>query len=381
MLTAFVKWALWPFTAVMVMLGVSAAAADSEPIIMGPEGLDWHYGDDYFIGQGYWAQSLTAVNGRYSRGIRLFNGSSNPISFDQKAITVSGVDAPEFSIGSDTCSGVQVAPNERCTFVLTFAPTSAGKKLASVDIASSFHSSPDHVSISATAAASQLQATLISRDPEAPVTIPGVNYLFVRIQSTGLAPLFIHEMSVAGEHAADYMIGEEFPPGSNYCLGQWPRSFGGVPYCDVRIRFEPLGPGDRSATLSVSSSATDSPALIPLPTQARENVLDVSARVTGLVAKWDGVPTASGYAAEATVRPPATQSSAQATKKQKTKKQKTKKQKTKKQTVTVAGTKARLKMRIVPKSRYRVCVNALGPNMRSVPVCTSGVVKVKRRGK
>jgi hypothetical protein len=49
--------------------------------------------------------------------------------------------------------------------------------------------------------------------------------------------------------------------------------------------------------------------------------------------------------------------------------------------VTVAGTKARLKMRIVPKSRYRVCVNALGPNMRSVPVCTSGVVKVKRRGK
>ncbi len=51
------------------------------------------------------------------------------------ALTLGGPDADQFRISGNRCSGVPLKPHARCTYDVTFAPTSSGRKTAVVTVA------------------------------------------------------------------------------------------------------------------------------------------------------------------------------------------------------------------------------------------------------
>ncbi len=68
-------------------------------------------------------------------------------------VALSGDDADQFSIESQSCTAASVAPQDDCTVDLTFSPTSTGEKDATLGIASDAPGSPHDVALSGTGVA------------------------------------------------------------------------------------------------------------------------------------------------------------------------------------------------------------------------------------
>ncbi len=64
------------------------------------------------------------------------------------ALLLNGPDSGDFSVSSDACTGVQVAPGSTCTVDVEFVPGSLGSKSASLEIDTNAPSSPDLVALS-----------------------------------------------------------------------------------------------------------------------------------------------------------------------------------------------------------------------------------------
>ncbi len=107
-----------------------------DPISSTPSLLSWNFGS---VATGYWvAQPFTMTE---TSGGLLTIG----------AITLSGANANQFRITSDTCSGATLSMSS-CTYVVAFIPTSAGAKTASISATSS--ASPLSGALSGTGTAS-----------------------------------------------------------------------------------------------------------------------------------------------------------------------------------------------------------------------------------
>ncbi len=316
----------------------------------------------------------TAVNGESTRDGSIRNQSSQPVTLPTNVLTLSGPDATQFQIRNDTCSGIELPPGGYCDFTFVFKPTSAGTKAVTLVVAAAGGATEAAKVITSVAVASGINAAL-TYDPGL-VTIPGTAVFSLQIQSTGQAPLDVKTIEVTGTYASDYLVDDAMPPHGIHCLGKLPQLPGGATSCLQNIFFTPQGPGDRPAVVEITSSATDTPVQVPITGQGRENEIVVTADTSGITASWQTVSGADGYVAEATVTPPAAASSVQAAKKQPKSK---KRPKAKKRSIKVTANKATLAMKIAPKSKYRVCMNAFAPNMRTVLVCKSGKVKAKRK--
>lgn len=312
----------------------------------------------------------TAVNGEATRDGSIRNQSSQPVTLPTNVLTLSGPDATQFQIRNDTCSGIELPPGGYCDFAFVFTPTSAGTKEVTLVVAAAGGAPEATKVITSVAVASGITAALTYQPGV--VTIPGTDIFHLQIQSTGQAPLDVKSITVTGAYASDYMVDDAIPPRGIHCLGKWPSSPGGATSCDQMVFFTPQGPGERPAVIEIASSATDTPVQVPINGQARENEVVVTADTSGITASWQTVIGARGYVAEAIVTPPATASGVQAAKKR---------PKSKKRSIEVTSNKAKLAMKIAPKSKYRVCMNAFAPNMRTVLVCKSGKVKGKPKRK
>lgn len=310
----------------------------------------------------------TAVNGESARDGSIRNESSQPVTLPTNVLTVSGPDATQFQIRNDTCSGIELPPGGYCNFTFVFKPTSAGTKAVTLVVAAAGGATEATKVITSVAVASGITAAL-TYEPGL-VTIPGTGIFHLQIQSTGQAPLDVKSITMTGTYASDYLVDDAMPPRGIHCLGKLPPLPGGATTCDQMVFFTPQGPGDRPAVVEITSSATDTPVQVPLTGRGAENEVVVKADTSGITASWLTVMGAHGYVAEATVTPPAAASSVQAVKKR---------PKVKKRIIKVTSNKATVAMKIAPKSRYRVCMNAFAPNMRTVLVCKSGKVKVKRK--
>lgn len=58
------------------------------------------------------------------------------LSYEQVTTTLGGVDDADFAIGSNGCAGTTLAPGASCTFEVSFAPTGAGARTATVAVTS-----------------------------------------------------------------------------------------------------------------------------------------------------------------------------------------------------------------------------------------------------
>ena len=185
------------------------------------------------------------------------NGGGLPLTLG--TLTFGGAAAGDYALASSNgCTpALVIAPAGSCTLVVSFAPTAAGSRVASLSITHDAAGSPAAVALSGTATpAPQGRIALNALSLTYPPTQVGTALAqTLTVQNTGDAALTFSALSFGGSAAADYTRG-----GS--CGTATPLAAAGQ--CTLVVTFQPATTGSRSATLTVASDASNGSATISL---------------------------------------------------------------------------------------------------------------------
>ena len=180
--------------------------------------------------------------------------NSGSATLNITGISLTGTKPGDFA-QTNTC-GTSVAAGANCTISVTFKPTAAGTRTASVSIADNASGSPQTVGLTGTGTSGGGPAVTLSptslnfgTDVVGVVSSP----LTVTLTNTGGATLTISSFTLTGAHAADYTA-------TNNCGGSVAAGAG----CTITLKFNPHGSGVSTAALSIADNATGSPQTLPL---------------------------------------------------------------------------------------------------------------------
>lgn len=174
------------------------------------------------------------------------NGTVGPVTFG--TATISGVNAADFAVGSDTCSGETIAAGATCTVAATFTPAATGSRTAALSLPHGAEGSPLTVPLSGTGVVpapgmgfsptgwtfGQIKVGMQSLSREVVIT------------STGSGPLSIGTVSFTGTGAAHYRAVTDSCTGASVAPGAT---------CRIAVRAAPTTTGSKPAKLSVPTNA------------------------------------------------------------------------------------------------------------------------------
>ena len=188
------------------------------------------------------------------------------------SVTLIGSNPSEFTIASNTCTGV-LAVNAPCTVSLTFTPAANGARSASVQFVDSATGSPQTVLLTGTG---QSATQNLVFNPESLVF--GVDNVgtqtgatTVQIENVGTASVAIASVQITGPNASDFAVS------SNSCTTL---AENGI--CNVGVAFSPSAPGVRAANLQINDNAPGSPHNVPLIGTGQSVTQTVSQSVTDI---------------------------------------------------------------------------------------------------
>jgi len=188
--------------------------------------------------------SNVGVAGTTNHYLYLFNSGTANLTGISTAI--SGTNASDFSITTNTCTGSSVAPNSSCYVYVTFTPSAAGVRAATLTFTD--NAGTQTVALSGTG---QTATTTAYVNPAAydfgvanvaTATQIG-NYFY--LYDSGTANLTGISAAISGTNASDFSVS------TNTCTGSvTPNS-----YCWVYVTFTPSAVGVRAATLTFTDNA------------------------------------------------------------------------------------------------------------------------------
>lgn len=160
-------------------------------------------------------------------------------------VTLSGSDASQFAIASDSCSSATLAPGGACTLKVRFAPRSPGGKAASLTAASvaagtGVASLGGHAFLPAV-----LAITPTSSDFGAVVTGGISATTQFTVSNTGELPTGPVSTHLGGDTAGEYQVV------SDGCAG---RALAPAASCAIVVAFAPISPGMKPVQLDASAS-------------------------------------------------------------------------------------------------------------------------------
>jgi sugar lactone lactonase YvrE len=166
--------------------------------------------------------------------------------------SISGANAGEFA-QTNNCAAT-LAPQASCSIAVSFAPTSAGAKSATLRVAADVQSGALTVALSGS-------ATAAPRIAVAPATLDFGSQAVAQlsegrpltVRNVGNAPLAISGLVLGGAAAAQF--GQ-----TNDC----PASLAVDATCTITVRFTPASPEAKAATLTVNSNAANGAAVVAL---------------------------------------------------------------------------------------------------------------------
>ena len=183
--------------------------------------------------------------------ITLTSNGSEALSVN--SISLGGADPSQFQ-ESDTCQAPSaLAPTKFCSISLTFAPTSTGPQQATLSIADNAPGSPQTVTLTAVGNAPPPPAPAITVTPN-PVSFPTTaqgtpsSPIPVSVTNSGNLTLHISSVVLGGNNPGDFSM-------TNQCSGPYAANAG----CTITITFTPLAAGQRSAIISITDDAPNSP--------------------------------------------------------------------------------------------------------------------------
>ncbi|MCX7072255.1 MAG: FG-GAP-like repeat-containing protein [Gammaproteobacteria bacterium] len=227
-----------------VSLGVSDTfTSTTTPAVQAPavslDMNDLHFGRGFVIR----FREITLNTSSEAQVVTLTNTGNAPLSIS--SIVTTG----DFRQTS-TC-GTSVAPSGQCTISIIFKPTAIGTRTGETRITSNAATSPDLISLSGTGKG------LV---PAIKTNAPSYNFGNVKvgaaspdraliITSSGTGPLEIRSIAVSGDYS-----------GSHNC----PRFLDAGKTCTLTGRFKPKATGSRPGSITITTSAPNSPTVIPL---------------------------------------------------------------------------------------------------------------------
>jgi len=179
------------------------------------------------------------------------------------SIGLGGADASQFIQGTDCPANLASGGN--CAITVTFKPTTAGDKTALVSISSNASATPVAISLSGRGAAPVVIFVAASL-AFGPVNVAATSDVkTMSLRNSGDALLTISGITLAGTDSNQYTQ-------SNDCG----TSLSPAASCLISVTFKPTSPGDKTASVNVSSNAGAEPASFPLTGKGTAPVVTLS---------------------------------------------------------------------------------------------------------
>jgi len=214
-----------------------------------------------------------------SLNISVKNSGGAPLHI--ASIALGGTNASDYSSSSPTCTS-PIAVNSACTIIVTFAPLSSGLRSATVTITDDAPGSPQTPAVNGTGVAASPGVTFSPVTPSFPTITQGASGAAqsLTVLNSGTAPLHVSSVSLSGVNASEFSF-------TNNCTAP----VAPAANCTISLVFNPIGSGQRGASLviaddapgspqTISLSATANPAFVPGPAPNGSTTTSVSAGQT-----------------------------------------------------------------------------------------------------
>jgi hypothetical protein len=167
-------------------------------------------------------------------------------------IAVTGANSADF--GETTTCGATLATSATCTVNVTFTPSASGTRVAAVTLTDDAANSPQSIALTgseALAATANLSAPSITFNGQVVGTTSAAQS--VTLTNSGGAALTVASIAVSGANAGDFAV-------TNNCGA----SLAGGANCAIGATFKPSAGGTRTATMTITDSATSGTQTIAL---------------------------------------------------------------------------------------------------------------------
>ncbi len=184
--------------------------------------------------------------------VTLRNNGSTALSI--ASITIGGTNGSDFA--QTTTCGTSLAAASSCTIRVTFTPTAAFGRTATLTINDSDPTSPQVVTLNGTGTAVSLSATSLTFSRQNVGTTSTAKLITVRnAASTGLT---VNGISITGTNSGDFLqtntCGTSVPAGAS---------------CTISVTFRPTASGTRRASVSINDVDPTSPQTVTLTGSGR----------------------------------------------------------------------------------------------------------------
>ncbi len=180
-------------------------------------------------------------------------------------IAVTGTNASEFALAPVSVP-ITVVPGANVTVSLTFTPAAAGGRSAILVITSNAAGSPQSVPLSGTGLAPGFSSSQSNINFGNQNVNTATSPVVVTITNTGTGDLVISNIAVTGTNPADF----------SFTSAALPITVPGSGTTNVSVTFKPVAPGNRSASLSITTNATGSPHTITMSGTGTVPVIDLN---------------------------------------------------------------------------------------------------------
>jgi hypothetical protein len=187
--------------------------------------------------------------------VRLTNNLPSPLNI--ASITVSGANASDFT---ETSNCVQNLPaGSSCSIEVTFTPVAVGTRTANLTIANGISPSPMQIQLNGTGVAPAPVVSLSSTEVSFGTQTLEVASApqIVTLTNTGNANLIIQSVSLGGGSPADFVIANGSTCKNNATVAP-------SASCAIQLTFLPMTLGSRTAAVSITDNAAESPDMIGL---------------------------------------------------------------------------------------------------------------------
>jgi hypothetical protein len=186
-------------------------------------------------------------------------------------IALGGTNPGDFSTtGSGCTAGGQVGALSYCTIRFTFTPAAAGSRFATLTITDTDPGSPRSITLSGTGISSSVPevtlnpASLTFASQAEGTTSAAQN---INLTNNGTGNLTISSIVIAGADPTDYKQTNNCPT--------TPATLAAGFSCNIAVTFSPVATGTRTATATVTDSATGSPHSVNLTGTGKAGALPV----------------------------------------------------------------------------------------------------------
>ncbi len=182
--------------------------------------------------------------------VTLVNSGSATLNITSIAVTANS------GFGQTNNCGTSVAAGASCTISVTFSPTSSGTATGTLTVADNATGSPQTATLTGTGVspAASLSASTVNFGAQAVGTLSTTPQKVV-LTNTGNASLSVTAISIGGTNSSDFTLTSGNPCGSTVAQGST---------CTIQVNFKPASSGSRSATLTITDNAPNSPQVVSL---------------------------------------------------------------------------------------------------------------------